>query len=456
MTQKTQEPATIHLSNDVWVSPPTGAIFAFSNTTQNTGNRSIGNDGQIANVPVDGKPAYIWEWGEKNNLPTEREALIMQNNIVPTLLQTKRDITIGQGLYCYREEFRDGKRVQIPQEIPSEAKTFFKKINLKRYLRTACKNLIVHANTFTEFRKGLGGKIVGMEALESRHVRAGAQDDEGWIREYFWCGNWRNPNSQSRAGQKFVVQRIPAFHPGRSERMPDKFLLHCCDDLLTDDYYAIPTWAGGSTWIEVANAIPVFHKANLKNGYLIRYHIEIPRDYFTDYQLSAAATNDVLKQKVKDAEEAKKAEFTKKVNELLAGEQNAGRALFSFYEINRQLGKDFPGIKITPIQVDLKDEALLKLFERSNDANISAQGVHPTLAAIQTQGKLASGSEIRNAFLMYVATKTPVPRDILLEPIELVHEVNGWGEGLKWGFLDIEITKLDENPAGAQEVAMPK
>jgi hypothetical protein len=150
-----------------------------------------------------------------------------------------------------------------------------------------------------------------------------------------------------------------------------------------------------------------------------------------------------------DKERSAKETFLKTLNSFLAGEEQAGRALVTDYEINKQLGKEFPGIKVTALNPDLKDEALLKLFDKSNEANMSGSGVHPTLAAIQTQGKLSSGSEILNAFNMYVAIKTPVARELILESINLVHKANAWGEGLVWGFRDIQLKTQDQAPNGA-------
>jgi len=312
----------------------------------------------------------------------------------------------------------------------------------------AAKNLLMHANVFTEFirQRGSENRIVSIKALESRHIRAEEQDLQGQIPNYYWCGAW-NPDKYEK--DQTFVREIPNYRPD-SEDKQKRFMLHTADDVLSDEYYAIPTWWGGREWISLANIIPYFHSSNLRHGYSIRYHIEIPKDYFKDHNRHQL-TPDKLKQQ-QEKENAAKQAFLKKLNDFLAGLRNAGRAVITEYEINRAAGKDFPGIKIKPLEVDLQDEALLSLFEKSNQANISAQGIHPTLANIETQGKLSSGSEIRNAFLMYLAIKTPTIRQILLEPIHLVARENGWDQDTKFGFRDIEITRLDEDPAGSQNV----
>jgi hypothetical protein len=407
--------------------------------------------GQLRNITYgkgkNKKSAKIKYWGVDNRQPSAREILITENNIVPELIGTKRDITIGGSLMAYKSRYEEGKEKREFVETPAEAQDFFDKINLNKYLMCACKNLFLHANVFTEFVSNKGGdQIASIEAKECRHIRAEEMDLSGRINNYYWNGNWEPLKNEER---DWPTYQIPAYMPKKDE-LQSKFIYHTGDDLLTDDYYYIPRWWGGKNWIELSNCIPTFHMNNLKHGYTIRYHIQIPKDYFRD-NTSPQQTPDQRKAAISKENEAKQA-FLSKLNKFLAGLTNTGRAIITDYEINRAVGKEFPGIKITPLEVDLQDEALLKLFEKSNQANISAQGIHPTLANIETQGKLSSGSEIRNAFLMYVAIKTPLPRRILLEPIYMVHKINGWDPTIKWTFKDIEIKTLDEDKTGTSEV----
>jgi hypothetical protein len=404
-----------------------------------------GNSGKAMKINYgSGKGAEIWSWGRNNLLPQEREALVLDNNIVPELIATKRDITVGGGLFCFRERFEadvNGKTKRVIEEVdrPPGAKEFFERVDENEYLMRSARNLLFHANTFTEYVRDLRNQIRSIKALHARHVRPEKQVS-GKIGRWYVSGSWKDYKKE-----EYTPVAVENYKP---EAVQKKFMLHCMDDILCDDYLGIPTWWGDRAWIECANAIPIFHINNLRNGYTIRWHIEIPRDYFLDN--TAMQANKDQRDAAKRREDEARKSFLNQLNEFLAGVEQAGRAIVTEYEINRQLGKEFPGIKITPLTVDLKDSALLALFDKSNDANISAQGIHPTLAAIQTQGKLSSGSEIRNAFNMYVAIKTPVKRAILLRPIQLVHKINGWDAGIKWGFRDIEMTTVDEKPSGIQ------
>lgn len=430
------------ISENAYILPGSGTVVTFNRGVKPASTAAdSGNAGIEIKISTDKGGFEIWRWGKRNNLPTEREMVVQDNNIMGELLATKRDITLGSGLQCYRESYQDGQRVLTPVEHPVAAKAFFDKLKvpIHRQLNTIARNLVFHANYFVEYIR-LGTEIVSMKAQECRNWRPEVMDDNGEINNYVFSGNWPKYSEK-----KYQPKVVPAYKG--EEARQRRFVLHVADDLLNDEYLGIPRWWGGRTWIEVANTIPVFHLNNVRNGYAIRWHIEIPKDYFYDYSASMQTADG--RKSAADKEKSAKETFLKTLNSFLAGEEQAGRALVTDYEINKQLGKEFPGIKVTALNPDLKDEALLKLFDKSNEANMSGSGVHPTLAAIQTQGKLSSGSEILNAFNMYVAIKTPVARELILESINLVHKANGWGEGLVWGFRDIQLKTQDQAPNGA-------
>lgn len=385
-------------------------------------------------------------WGKDDDLPLFREKLIEKNNIVPSLLQTRRDITAGKGLQAYREVYENGEVKNELLKMPAEAEDFFEENDIIDFISAAARELYLHSNLFVE---GITSrdrkKIKSIKVLRCRDVRAGEQDDRGNIPYYVFSKEFGRHRRTQKADPKFI--KIPALNPSSIQ---SKWMMHIFDDTLYDEYYPEPTWWGGQKWIELANVIPKFHLANLKHGYTLRYHIEVPNDYFRDNS-SRDNTPESQKKAKKKETEAKQA-LKERLNEFLSGAENAGRALITYYDINKAIAKEMPGVKITPVKGELHDEALLKLFEKSNQANISGQSIHPTLANIETQGKMSSGTEIRNAYLMYLSIHTTHPRKLIMKVIDKVKRHNGWPKDIKYGFKDIEITKLDDNKAGSQNV----
>jgi len=388
----------------------------------------------------DGKLEIAY-WGDNNLLPYKREEIIKDNNIVPELIATKRGIILGQGLQTYTVSYVDGKKKRTLVDAPPEIKDFLEETDWEQYALIATGELLKHGNLFPEFVMNKAkNKILSFKAHYTKNIRAGKQNTKGKIKKYYWHGSWETDNPTVAKPQPIAVWD--------KEKPEALFLLHLGDPLFFDGYYYYPGWWGGKEWIELSNIIPKWQKANLDNGYSIRFHIRIPKDYFLD----KVAWNSAQDQKGKDAcinaAVEKEKEFMEEMNRFLSGVDGAGRAVFTKYEIIEQVQKAYPGIEIIPIKADLKDEALLKLFEKSNDANISGQGIHPSLASIQVQGKMSAGSEIRNALLSYIAIKTPNIRKLILKPLYLAKKINGWDENIEFGFEDIEIEKLDENKSG--------
>lgn len=409
-----------------------------------------------------GTKKRIMGWGANNSLPEEREVMIRSSNVVPELIATKRDMTLGQGLFAYKKRIdvdpkeRRQKMLRDEVEMPTKAKEFFERVDIEKENIIGAGEIFKHENLFTQFvckkgvRLGYGkGEIESMQTKLCRHVRAEEQNKRGMIENFHWYGFWGKKTRKNRK-DKHNTKPIPVPAFERNRTIPQaNFMLHSYDPLLFDDYYAHPRYWGAKTWMSLANAIPLFHLNNLENGYNVRFHIEIPADYFND----STVTYETEEQKEEAAKNEKSARqnFIDTVNEFLAGIENAGRALFTTFDYNAALNKIYPGIKITPIDFDMKDEALIKLFGASNTATISSMGVPPTLASIETQGKLSSGSEKRNDYLMFLATKTPTPRRLLLERINLAKKIEGWDEDVFYGFRDVEIVKLDEEKSGKRD-----
>jgi hypothetical protein len=431
--------AITELGPEVWVAKDHKLAIMF-------GKDSVQDPmGKIKSVTAAKSPGKvdIMSWGGLNTLPQQREALVRNNGILGELIKTKRDFTIGGGLVAYKSVWENGKERKEYMATPPEIEAFFKKIGIHKYLRKAAKNLLQHGNVLTEFTRLRGGQINTMRCLECRHMRSGKQNSDGDVTDWYWSGYWHKTSDKDA-----TIVKIPVLDPNDDKKRQMKFVMHSGDDLVFDDYYYAPTWWGDQVvnMIRVANTIPTFHLNNIDNGYSIRFWIEIPKDYFLDTS-SAAQTPEQKSAVIKKAKDAKE-EFKKKMDEFLAGAENAGKAIFSEYELNKALGKDFPGIKIHTLNYDIKGDELLKLYAAALQTLIASQGIHPTLASVETSGKLSSGSEMRNAYMVYQKTKTPEVRKILLEAIEFLHEQMGWDPELKWEFHDIEIVSLDQSKTG--------
>ena len=95
---------------------------------------AISNYGWSAtiNVGTANRRAITFQpWGLKNDMPTARERLIADNNVVGALIECKRDIHIGLGLMPIEERFEGGQRVSHEVAMPTAAADFFDSINIE-------------------------------------------------------------------------------------------------------------------------------------------------------------------------------------------------------------------------------------------------------------------------------------------------------------------------------------
>lgn len=407
--------------------------------------------GKIKSLSTDGgQSVEIMSWGASNDVPQYREELITGNNIVPALIERKRNILFGQGWFAYQEKFVDDGSGQMRRDMdevpmPPEAEAFFQKF--KKTGRELLGELLKHGMAMPEFIRDKGKNIISVKSHRIKYVRAQKKNADGDIFTWWWSNYWTN---QKVKAEEKVLRAMPVYQEGAKQT---RFVLPLIDDLFNDNYYPIPAYWGGRHWITLSNIIPLFHEANLTHGAAPRFHILIPHDYFHDYEkMNNAATAEDRADLLKDFQ-AKEQAFVDDLNEVLTGIGNAGRTVTTKSELIESMGGRYDKrIQIEEIKYDIRDEALLKLYEASNVANVSAQALHPTLASIETAGKgIGSGTEIRNAFLLYLIIAAPVYRDMLIEVVELVKRENKWPAGIKYAIRDAEMTTLAENPAGIQQ-----
>jgi len=409
-------------------------------------------------VPNESRSIKIMYWGESNNLPQYREECITGNNIVPALIERKRNIICGQGWYAYQEKFIDdgsGQMIADRDEVPMppEAEVFFK--TFRKSARVLVGELLKHGLAMPEFVRFArdGQRIKSIRPLKTKHIRAGKKNALGDIDTWYWGNCWTKDCKLESADRK--VRDLPVYNP-EAARKQGRFVLPLLDDLFDDEYYPIPAYWGGRHWITLSNIIPLFHEANLKNGSAPRFHLVLPHDYFYDYEAMSSAHTAEERAALETGFQAREKQFLDDLTAVLTDVSKAGRIIVSKSELVEVMGKSYDKrIQIEEIKYDMRDEALLKLFEASNVANISAQALHPTLASIETAGKLSSGTEIRNAFLMYLIIAAPVYRDMLQEVVELVKQENGWPADVHYAIRDAEMTTLAENPAGVQPAETP-
>lgn len=210
-------------------------------------------------------------------------------------------------------------------------------------------------------------------------------------------------------------------------------------------YYQLAAWDGSRLggWVEIASKIPTLIKVFYEQAINIKYHVEIPMTYFRDKY------GDEVWNKMTAAEkDTKRKEVLTQMDKYLSGADNAHKTFVSYFEINRHTGKESGHIKITPIDNKSNIDKDLLTSSAANSEILFSMGINPNLPGAGApggpySGSAGSGSNIREAFLVYVAGLT-LERQLILEPLRAVQQFNGWDEDLVFRFRDVVLTTLDK------------
>lgn len=431
-----------------------GNAMVFRSTLPDNADYDVGAVTRVSATNLNYSPEIV-QWGKLNDLPQYREILIGGNNIVPQLIRRKRDIICGQGWKKYKVRYEtpegaQSKRIVDEISMTPEQETFFKKF--KKVARTVTGELVKHDIAFLEVVMQANGVLKALNPIKTKYMRAGRRVN-GEIKTWYYSNAWTVAEQNILLSGSRVVQEMPVYDPSKKQL---RFVIVLQDDIFDDGYYPIPSWWGSRYWVELANAIPLFHLHNLKNMSAPRWLLVVPHDYFRDYEKWNAANTDQERETLLNDEKGREKAFVDDFNDLVTGMENTGRTLTVQTVTEEMYGKiTEKRIHVEPLVIDLRDDAMLKLYEASNTANISAQGLHPTLANIETQGKLSSGTEMRNAYLLWLIIGAPTYRDQLYEMVSILAELQGWPADEYFDIRDAELTTLADNPAGVREAQTP-
>ena len=373
----------------------------------------------------------IAPWGADNLQPQKMLELVYNNHIKPQLITTARDFLLGSRVGCFTRKVVAGKIVVEPV-IDTEMEDWYESINGDAAMQSLAYNLEGFANYFSALSLASKNYVDGIQSFDATVVRALVTTKPRPDR-YALHHDWRNFKADE-------AQVLPAYDPLN----PSKYgqcLLHGRDWTPGQKYYDVPPYWGTRKWTEVSNKIPRFHSSGLDNGYNLKYHIRIPQGYFDQFGDTP--------EKRKEAER----ELMGAMNEMLAGVDNADKAFVSKFAVDA-MGKALPGWEIVPIENKMSDKAYDSVNTQANIAHTSGHGIDPSLAGIDTGGKFGgSGSEKRISYQLHIALRTPTKRKILLQTLRAAHKINGFDPAHQFGFEDVDLTTLAENPTGQQKVA---
>jgi hypothetical protein len=307
-------------------------------------------------------------------------------------------------------------------------------MHLKKYWRKSTNQFVNGSNVYTNFSLSIEHKPLKLKIHDWTTVRAELRNEvTGQIENYLVFGE------RVVDGEKVKVILVPRYYEGIEMDHPE-FIFHGVDEVSGQNCYGVPEWYGALETIEVLNRIPKFHASGIDNGYNVKYHVKVPAIYLDQFP-------------TKEEKDKAWQELQDQMDEQLCGASNVNKTVMSKFFLDPITNKPLPGFDIVPLQQVMADEQYLKLEAQFRTNASGSVGINLDLANVPTGGKLSSSAtELRTAAMLHILMRTPIIRDILLEPIWIAYKMMGFPKDHYIGVKDFEFQKLDTNPNGARNV----
>ena len=385
------------------------------------------------------------EWGDDNELPNNLVTYVRDSEVLSANKQFNMMLGYGRGLTV---NYPEGKDL-------AETKQFFRRNNTVKYL---LEQIADHKHFYWSASLLLltkdGKKIARLKHKEAYHCRFEVNNEKNGKIENIFYAVWEDsPTDKDIQVYPILDEDDPLSDlMVRMGREPDpvtgktrpmtkdrKFIIITRFPTPGHKYYPFPPYAAhfNSGWYDVAKMIPLGKKAKMENGLMIKYHVEIHKEYFPALFKSENITDPDL-QKTR-----RKTEF-ENIKNFLSGYEQAGKVWYSGFYVDPN-GKEQNMIKINRIDSGKEGGDWIEDAEEAGNIQCYADGVHPSLiGAVPGKAKGSfSGTDKRELFTMKQALEKPF-RDLMLIPFEVIREFNGWDEEITFEIPDMMLTTLDE------------
>jgi len=405
---------------------------------------------QIEQAPDDTSSSDWSNWGDNNLFPQAVLADLDKNTIAHRALDKRRRVHFGRGIVPYRETTWDEEKGEFKREIvrDKEVSEWFRINQVNRQWSEMILGLEIFANEWIEFiTNKTQDKINRAYIKDPSYCRISKMNTHGRIENLFYSARWET----SPSADSDYVSKIPFYDPekydGKKYQDP-KFAYPLFYRSFNRSYYHRAIWDGvrSSGWMNIANKVPALKLAIMKNQMTLKYHVQIPQDYFDQKYPSPSYT------KAKREEEAKK--LMNEIEEFLTDVENSGKSLFTFRFYDQVTKSMKEGWKIDVIDNKLKDDAYLPDSQAANSEILFAIGLDPCMIGSGIPGgKLGagSGSDKREAYWMLNADMGP-DRVITLEPLYFIRDFNKWDSEIKFDYITVDTSQTqDKHPSKTEK-----
>ena len=278
-----------------------------------------------------------------------------------------------------------------------------------------------------------GKKIVCLRHREACYCRFEAADSKGRIRHIFY-GNWRKGSLKEEDVEVLPLldfydplgdlrrrMGLEKYQDGSKRPTPQtyKYAILTRFPTVGFQYYPIPYYAAifRGDWYDIKRMIGAGKKALMRNQPVVKYHVEISRDYFDRI---------VLRESDPEKRKARVLQEKEKIRDFITGAENSGKVWFSTF-LQTPDGKEVHDIRINRIETSKAGGEWSEDIEEASNITCYGDNIHPNLVGA-TPGKSQSnnsGSDKRELFTMKQALEKAW-HDIMMTPLQVCIRYNGW------------------------------
>jgi hypothetical protein len=310
---------------------------------------------------------YI-RFGDDNLYPQMINQLYYTSPLHSSIIDFKTNAIIGGGY-----ELKVDENATAVDKV--EVYSIERRLNLKKSLHTITKDVLLHNRKYFILRFNSLGDLVGVKSIGSEKVR---RDKDG--ENYFICDDWWS---------QIEIRTIKRY----SKHCKDTEQLYVYENhQVGQDIYPLPSYTSAFNWAFLDGEMSYLQKSNILNSIFPSFAMMFP--------------------KKPQGEEEKKA--IKDTIERAKGAQNAGKAVAFFANNKEQL----PTIESIPTN---NLDNVFQVTTESIDSKIcQAHTIDPILMGIRVSGKLGSGSDIKQAYVIF-EKNTILPMRQIIE--DIVNEI---------------------------------
>ena len=322
-------------------------------------------------------------FGQDNMYPELLNQMVFSSPLHGAIVDYKTNAVIGGGFDIKVEG-------ATPKDL-LELYTFEKKINLKKVARAVTEQLIVHNRVYFRLVFDEKMKLKRVHNVSPEKVRRGRQENQ-----YFICEDW---------SARINVQDIKRHHPSCTDR-EQLFVYEV--ETLGQDWYPLPKYSSALNFAFLSGQLSYFAKSNIQNSIFPSFAIMFPK------RPQSEEEKNVLRNTI----------------DKLKGAENAGKTAAFFANSQDQLPK------IESIPTNSND----KLFQEASGLNTEqicfAHTIDPILMGVRTTGSLGSGSDIKQAYVIF-------EKNVVMPLREQVQDIfNEILHIAKLGFADFSINNF--------------